>query len=245
MKFAFTYRLLMVFIFALPACNYYFTHGSSPDMKSHLKLDEKSTVNAMAIQQSVLYSCTNCHFSGKRSPRLTNIEDIRHNIDAVLKVVNSNTMPPAQAGFEPLSDCEKDILASWVQEGMPDQSQTLILSVGHCQKNPIAPPNTTPSILDQPLNYQTFLATILRPKCLHCHNGDSGVEEASEYLLYPYEKMNSHFNIWGNETDAGKIVTAVTATNEHRMPPPEDGAPLTADEVEFIKRWIKAGHSEN
>jgi uncharacterized membrane protein len=206
----------------------------------------QSTVNADLIQQSVLNTCLHCH-AGNTPPSLGSIDDIRANIGRVQIEVNSNQMPPSGSGYPTLSDCQKAILQEWVSEGMPATSDKKIVKLSACQQGVPPSPTPTPStpILDMPVNYQTLNSEILQPRCVHCHSSGSGDPDASLILLVPYSAITGHGTLLGADSAHSRFVTLVTRTDDSRMPPPEDSDPLSADQQEFIRRWIDAGHPEN
>jgi hypothetical protein len=115
------------------------------------------------------------------------------------------------------------------------------------QPDPTPAPIPTPtpgSILSMPLNYDTLAEKILKPRCLHCHKEGGDDSDAADILLYPYDQLTLHPKFLGTSSADSKLYKLVTKTDDNRMPPPEDGAALTADEIEFIKRWVDAGHPE-
>jgi hypothetical protein len=204
---------------------------------------DKTTVDAAVVEESVLSTCVRCH-SGNKPPNLASLAGIMSNIGKIQTEVNSNSMPPADAGYSPLTDCQKEILQEWVAEGMPAKSNKKVLELSHCQQTGPKNPVETP-ILEMPLNYQTLTAKILQPRCLHCHNPNSSDVDASAILLFPYAQLTKHKNLLGSDSANSQFFNLVSRADEERMPPPEDSSPLPAEELEFIKRWIAAGHPEN
>ena len=237
------YCIIIFSFLGLGSCNYHVLKTSGVSPSSDTNFDSQSTVTTILVQQSVLNVCLRCH-SGTTSPNLSSADGLRANIAKIQNEVGSNQMPPSSSGYSPLGDCQKDILQEWVAEGMPDTSTHKVSDLPHCQQG-TPPPATTTPILEMPLNYQTFNSQILQPKCLHCHNANSGDPDASGILLYPYNALTAHRNLLGPDSSHSKLFTLVSRTDEDRMPPPEDSAPLTTDQLEFIKRWIDAGHPEN
>ena len=206
----------------------------------------QSTVSAELIQTSVLNTCLHCH-SSNTMPDLGTIDGIRANTGLIQTEVNSNQMPPSSSGYPVLSDCQKAILQEWMTEGMPVTSDKKVMELASCQQGlpPSAPPPVQTPILEMPLNYQTLNSEILQPRCVHCHNSGSNDPDASQILLFPYSAITSHGTLLGADSAHSRFVTILTRTDDERMPPPEDSAPLSADRQEFIRRWIDAGHPEN
>lgn len=225
----------------LGSCNYHVL--KDPGTSSQDTFSDTTTVSADVVQKSVLDTCLRCH-SGSNAPALNTLDAIKANINKIQDEVTSNSMPPADAGYKPLSDCEKDILQEWVQKGMPDNSSKKVFDLAHCQSGvPQTPPKKP--ILEMPLTYETLTTEVLQPRCLHCHNPKSDDPDAKDIALYPFADLVAQKNmVIAADAANSKIYKYVVRTDDNRMPPPEDGAPLTADQIEFIKRWINAGAPE-
>lgn len=213
-----------------------------PDKTSQETFSESTTVNADVVQKTVLGSCKNCH-SGTQAPNLNTIGAIKDNIAKIQDEIMTNSMPPASSGYKPLSDCEKDILQEWVHEGMPDTSNKKVFDLAHCQSGAPQTPVKTP-ILEMPLTYETLTTQVLQPRCLHCHNPDSEDPDAKDIALFPFKDLVAQKNMVATDAAHSKLYKYVVRTDDSRMPPPEDGAPLDADQIEFINRWINAGAPE-
>lgn len=235
----FNYFIFSSFLL-LNSCNYFM--AKLPEKASQETFSESTTVSAEVVQKTVLGSCLNCH-SGTKAPNLSTLDSIKQNIAKVQDEVTTNSMPPASSGYKPLSDCEKDILQEWVLEGMPDTSSKRVFDLAHCQNGSPQTPVKTP-ILEMPLTYETLTTQILQPRCLHCHNPDGEDPDAKDIALYPFADLVAQKNMIAADAAHSKFYKYVARTDDSRMPPPEDGAPLDADQIEFIKRWINAGAPE-
>jgi hypothetical protein len=244
---------LLVYIcgatFSLPGCNYQIikTPPSGPPQQA---FGENSKIESRLVQDSVLSSCGRCH-GFEASTRRTSLSWIVRNIDSIMREVESNRMPLGEPG--PLNACQKEILRQWLNQGMPEQSSQNVLDLVPCQRPQPAPPAKLP-ILEMPLNYQTLHSEILVPRCLTCHN-ETSESDAIAHPLWPYEKMKEEFGWSDSLTDSRKLLASVTAPppeegeESELMPPPDaeppfDPAPLTSSEIEFIRRWLDAGHPE-
>ncbi len=224
--------------------------GQNSDTANKISADQ--TVNAKLIQNFVLASCVRCHSSTQ--PILNSLDAIKLNIKKIQSSVNANQMPPSRAGYSPLTDCEKDILRAWISENTPDESTIKVASLPTCEAyvpvvapKPVrpTPPKKPQTILDMPLNYDTLNTQILQKKCTHCHNADGPDIMAAMYLFYPYSNIISHGKLLGTNRHDSNFVKMLEAPDDERMPPAEDGPRLTDDELEFVRRWIDAGHPEN
>ncbi|MFZ3231499.1 MAG: hypothetical protein WA160_14930 [Pseudobdellovibrio sp.] len=238
-------NLTLLFAFSslvLGSCNYRESKVADKTAAPSVVFSDQTTIDATTIQESVLNTCIRCH-SGTTQPNLSSIGGITASIAKINTEVTTNAMPPASSGYSPLTDCQKAILQDWVVAGMPSTSTKKVVDLAACHQGSLTPPTEIP-ILNMPLNYQTLTAKILQPRCLHCHNVDSGDPDAADILLFPYSKLIAHKNLLGSDSTSSKFFTIISRTDEERMPPPEDSESLTADEQEFIKRWINAGHPE-
>ena len=235
------YFIIIFSSILLGACSYHELKGSQTKSMQQT-FNDTQMVDATTVQQSVLFACARCH-SGTNQPYLGTTADIERNITKVQKEVTSNAMPPSDSGYTPLSNCQKDISAKWIADGFPINSSVKVLDLPSCAADNSTPPANLP-ILSMPLNYQTLTTEILQPKCLHCHNSNSSDPDASKILLYPFDKMVAHKNLLGPDSAHSKLYRIVSRTDDERMPPPEDSVPLSADQQEFIKRWLDKGHPE-
>lgn len=241
---------LTILVFA-SACEYHVLK-QDPQAKSAKKLSADQVVDAQIVQGFVLSSCVRCH-GGTTQPILNSLDAIKMNIAKIQNSVNANKMPPSRAGYTPLTDCEKAILHVWVSEGMPTSSTTKVSTLPSCDSyEPIVkPPPVRPTkpppvaILDMPLNYQTLNTQILQKKCAHCHNPDGPDIMAAMYLFYPYSEITSHGRLLGTNRNDSNFVKMLEADDSERMPPADDSPRLSPEEIEFVKRWIDAGHPEN
>lgn len=234
---------------SLLACNYQIVK-TAPEPMTQGAWSEKSKIEGRLVQESVLSSCGRCHGTDP-STHLTSLTWIVSNIGNILKDVESNRMPLGNPG--PLSPCQKEILRSWVALGMPEQSSLGVMSLASCQKEQPEPPKKAP-LLEMPLTYETLHSEILLPRCLGCHN-EKNETDAVSFLFSPYEKMKETFTWTDSPTDSRKLLEVVTAPppaegeESKMMPPPDseppfDPTPLTETEVEFVRRWLEAGHPE-
>ncbi|MBC6954384.1 MAG: DUF1553 domain-containing protein [Leptolyngbya sp. PLA2] len=96
------------------------------------------------------------------------------------------------------------------------------------------------------VSYTRDVRPILSNRCFKCHGPDESAREAG-LRLDTFEGATGVLRRGGRavvpgEPDAGELVRRVTSVDaEERMPPSEAGAPLTAREVETLRRWIAEG----
>lgn len=219
--------------------------GGGQNGKQSAPISESALIDWNLMKSSVLSSCMSCHV-GHSAPELGSLSSTQQNLNTVRTEIHANTMPPAKNGYAPLSDCRKAILDSWIQQGAPETTATRVGDLAACKgvaDNPQEGPENTP-IEQMPLTYQTLMTKILQPKCLKCHSPDSDDLEAAGLLFYPYSEITKRSRLWAGPGKTSKIVRSFTRTDGEQMPPPQDGAPLTPQEVEFVIRWIDAGRPE-
>lgn len=249
-----TYKKAALFtaVLVLASCNYNTQKansngiGGGPDQGS---LSGNTIISFELVSNFSLSTCTKCH-AGVNKPTLDSIETFRANISTVMSQVDGGQMPPANKGFSPLNDCQKALLRKWVDTGMAEKSVATVADVPECKT--AGPINTTPDPITpielMPLNYDTLNTRIIQPKCIMCH--DTG-GEAELYPFYPYSLMMDKDLGSGNEWKApgiqSKVHRAIIAADDDDdlMPPLDSKIPrLTPAEIDYIVRWIDAGHPE-
>ncbi|MCL4742060.1 MAG: DUF1553 domain-containing protein [Phycisphaerales bacterium] len=87
---------------------------------------------------------------------------------------------------------------------------------------------------------------ILANRCFKCHGPDEAAREGG-LRLDTFEGATGPLRHGGRavapgEPDGSEMLRRVASGDaEERMPPPDAGAPLTAREVETLRRWVEAG----
>lgn len=135
---------------------------------------------------------------------------------------------------------------------------TRYLTLTGLANQPVAPkppePTTDPNIPlnEAPVNYETLYSRILQPKCIKCHSSIS-TSGAADFAVFPYENLVNLKTWFLKDEDSPdgaltKVMFAVSRTDNDRMPPkpkPNDpngkDNPLTADEQNYLDKWINAG----
>jgi hypothetical protein len=82
---------------------------------------------------------------------------------------------------------------------------------------------------------------ILADRCYACHGPDSGTREAD--LRLDTEEGAHDWAILPGDPDLSEVISRVSSDDpELRMPPPAAKKPaLTAEQIDLLRRWIKAG----
>jgi hypothetical protein len=133
-------------------------------------------------------------------------------------------MPPEEdeVRLPRLTDEELTILRDWVAGGAPPLPTT-----------PAPPPLAVDSLAAQ-------AKAILHRHCYECHKYDEakgGIKIMNHRLLVTIRKV-----VIPGEPEHSELFQLLTTTDKTlRMPPPGEGAPLTPEEIETIRRWIAEG----
>lgn len=196
----------------------------------------EKTIGWELMNASVLKVCLDCH-AGRKAPTLATLAQVTAHMTKVWSTVSTGSMPPARAGYAPLSKCQSALLKKWMDLGMPQDSTVLVGSIADC---PQGQAKLTP-IAEMPLNYETLSTRILQNRCNKCHN-TSDTSDASLILFSPYSTIAEDTSYVTSPAAESKMVLSLRSTDlEKRMPPPEDGDALSEDEIQFVERWIEAG----
>lgn len=184
----------------------------------------------------------NCHVNHSK-PNLNDLNSIHRNLTKVLDNIRSNDMPPAKNGYSPLDNCKKEIFETWVNQKTPEKMSIKVGSLSACQQLPNEPNPDDRPLSQMHLNYDTLVKKILQPKCINCHNPDSDDIDAAGVLFFPYQEILNREQLWSPPVANSKLFRILTSEDpDGRMPPPSvDSGPLTADELDFITRWIENG----
>lgn len=104
--------------------------------------------------------------------------------------------------------------------------------------------NSFSEISAENLTFMLIKERIFSPRCFSCHSAGGSAPHVS--LETREELVDSPLEIVipGNPDESG-IIIAITRSDDKRMPPPDSGiAPLTAAEIDAIRRWIAEGARE-
>jgi mono/diheme cytochrome c family protein len=97
---------------------------------------------------------------------------------------------------------------------------------------------------DEPVDYLTQVKPILQQRCYACHGAlkqEAGLRLDTAALAIKGGESGAAV-VAGELADSSILLKRVAATNaEERMPPSEEGEPLTAEQIELIRRWIAGG----
>lgn len=110
------------------------------------------------------------------------------------------------------------------------------------------PPVTIPPKPEPPpvplVNFRHDVYPILKSRCFECH---SGPKPSSSYRLDVLDELLGHSTgeplAEPGKSTASRLIALVSrpAGDDERMPPPDEGQPLTADEIDVLTKWIDEG----
>ncbi|GAB5407299.1 MAG: PSD1 and planctomycete cytochrome C domain-containing protein [Aureliella sp.] len=93
------------------------------------------------------------------------------------------------------------------------------------------------SALAQQVDFQTEIRPLLNEHCVACHGG---VKQAAD-LSFVYQDQLATVVEPGSPDDSYLLERIVSDDAEERMPPPDHGRALNADEIALLSRWIRQG----
>lgn len=95
---------------------------------------------------------------------------------------------------------------------------------------------------DDKVDYVKQIKPILSAKCYSCHGA---LKQEAELRLETRSLMleggDSGEAIVAGDADASFLIERITADEDERMPPPEEGGALSAEEIALIRTWINQG----
>lgn len=115
-----------------------------------------------------------------------------------------------------------------------------ILSAAVAAISLVFAPGSARAVDDTP-QFNRDILPILSGHCYACHGPDSGTRQAE--LRLDTEAGSHESVIVPGDPDSSEVISRIASDDpEMRMPPPDSKKPpLTAEEVDLLKRWVKAG----
>lgn len=92
---------------------------------------------------------------------------------------------------------------------------------------------------DRPISFNRDIRPILSDKCFHCHGPNEESREAD--LRFDVKEIAFHVVEPGSLENSELIQRIVNDDPESRMPPAEMNKPLSAEEIDLLKKWIQEG----
>ena len=99
---------------------------------------------------------------------------------------------------------------------------------------------------DSPVSFQRDVRPLLTDRCFLCHGPDPATREAGLRLdnaeSVTAELDSGNVAIVPGDLQASELVRRITSDDpSERMPPEDIGKPLSAAEIELLKRWVEQG----
>lgn len=193
----------------------------------------KQLVTFEFVKTSALKTCYQCHFNKfDTEEQLMNIKEL------VLNRVNKDEMPPSWSGLKPLSECEKEILQTWISNRSQSLPQASTYDLTKCAAQRSAINEDKSELLNQPLTFETLKTQILEKKCIICHN-----ENLSEggVVLETLKDLKDQ-DLIAKTAELSLLYKKILSNAKRSMPPASSGiAKLTEEEELFLKSWIDSG----
>lgn len=95
----------------------------------------------------------------------------------------------------------------------------------------------------QVVDFKRDVFPLLKTRCFSCH---SGITPESSYRLDTLDEILGESNgeplvIPGNSEKSRLIELVASSLDDEKMPPPDDGKPLTQKEISLLRAWIDQG----
>ena len=241
--------------------------GSGPGATGTLRNSELSFAR---VQSDVISpSCTTCHFHSETGnlPLTSYNAVVAHRDDIFNEVFVDHTMPKGSV----LTSVQSNLLKAWLAAGAPLDPPAEVTPVVTPTPEPtdvpdpiVVPeptgtpdPTVTPTPTPTPTQasgiaptYTSVHANILVPKCIVCHSATSTNPDAEPSASFEtYADITSDAS-WLKAGDPAhsRIIKKATpgASGVPSMPPSDSGiAPLTADELAALTKWVQDGVQNN
>lgn len=224
--------------------------GSLPALEDVQVLEADDTVLTFeVVSERALKSCSECHGFTKSS------DTVMARKAKILDRINGlggEIMPPPSKGYEPLNECQKKMIETFFDDQASQRSAARIKDIPACsgkatlEPTPVPTPTPTPPPAEEKepvdfktldVNFENLKREILEPKCLRCHT-----EAAAKSTILETVSFMQGQELLGNPAETSKLYKVVIPGMASRlMPPPRSGIPpLTADEADYLKRWIES-----
>jgi hypothetical protein len=92
--------------------------------------------------------------------------------------------------------------------------------------------------IDRPVNFRRDVAPLLEDHCLCCHNRDSAKGDLS--LSTAKDLRSTEFVIPG-KPEQSHLMAVIQPDGDEPAAMPKEGKPLSATQVDLLRRWIAAG----
>ncbi|KHD88141.1 MAG: hypothetical protein OM95_10210 [Bdellovibrio sp. ArHS] len=225
--------------YALEELGVFKTDGSGIPRVGSFEAFRDQPISFEVVKSTSLRTCQECHASGNRA--MDTADKVLAQKDSILAAVHKESMPPRSAGYKPLDACEKQILETWVDDQMHERTEVQkVKDLATCA-NAQAPREKPPTDFKTlELSFENLKTEIFNAKCLVCHSK----ETARRTVLDDLDLIKAKGLIKESATES-ILYQIVVPGMYKRFMPPQNGKtsikPLTAEETDYLKRWIEAG----
>lgn len=98
---------------------------------------------------------------------------------------------------------------------------------------------------DDPVQFNRDIRPLLSDRCFACHGPDPASREGGLRLDVESEAKadrGGYAAVAAGDIEGSELIRRITSSDEsERMPPAEHGKPLSAAEIELLKRWVQSG----
>ncbi len=215
--------LISAFLFLSACGNYRRLKGGSEKLES--SEIEKLSSDFDSVRASVFAPrCIVCH------QQYANFEGVKRELSSIQKAVATDRMPKSGG---PLSQSQKDILASWIAKGAPNASR----GGGDPQVPQLMP------------NWASISSEIIIPKCVVCHNPSGQAKfldlSTRQSIFAQRNKVYAAGSklIDFDQPEKSYIIQLVTDPIDPMPPPPpfSNISRLTQEQVSVLTEWIALG----
>lgn len=101
-------------------------YGAPTDMT----IDSTTTIDFLNVYYYSLRTCVRCH-RDRINPDLSTYDAIKSNIVEIQEQISGNQMPPEDDGYDHLTACQKLVLNSWINAGLPKKNGSTLGAPGN------------------------------------------------------------------------------------------------------------------
>lgn len=233
--------LLFTLSFAFSGCSYLGPSDPIITGGGLLTPQEKTKLSYASVTPVFKQNCISCHGTAG-GVNLESYQSIRENIAAIERAVfKTKTMPK---GFS-LSANQMQILKAWIEMGAPEEapggsSNPTPIPSATPIPTPTPEPTATPEPEEIEATFKSIRQNILTKRCIFCHSGSGSAKHIPLSTLEDLIDSPREIVVPGN-ADESSIVIAIERTDDKRMPPRDNGAALSSEEIRVIREWITNG----
>jgi uncharacterized membrane protein len=209
---------------------------ASPKGKSNAEKFSDQKITFEVVKVTALVTCLECHTSGRNA--MATKEQFLAQKDLIRLEIENNEMPPKSSGFKLLSECEKQILETWIEDQDKNLESVKISELSKCTNTNSPEKIEKPDINTLSVSFENLQKYILAPKCLSCHSSET---REGDIVLESIQSLQDG-QVIASTAEESLLYRIVLPGKKGQMPPAKSGLPrLTDDELNFLKKWIDNG----